>query len=78
MYELGVNFFQPLWYNDLIKINNKHIIYADRIDEGIYYVYDLLDEDGEFLNYLSFCEKYHFLHLSLISIDFCLLSRITN
>ena len=55
----------PIWYNSLIRIDNKPIHYRNWSTAGIYFVNDLLEEDSQFLTFDTFREKFaikaHFL-----------------
>ena len=56
----------PIWYNSLIRIDNKPIHYRTNWSSaGIYFVRDLLEEDSQFLTFDTFKEKFaikvHFL-----------------
>ena len=55
----------PIWYNSLIRIDNKPIHYRNWSSAGIYFVNDLLEEDSQFLTFDTFKEKFaiktHFL-----------------
>ena len=55
----------PIWYNSLIRIDNKPIHYRTWSSAGIYFVNDLLGEDSQFLTFDTFKEKFaiktHFL-----------------
>ena len=55
----------PIWYNSLIRIDNKPIHYRNWSTAGIYFVNDLLEEDSQFLTFDTFKEKFaikaHFL-----------------
>ena len=55
----------PIWYNSLIRIDNKPIHYRNWSSAGIYFVSDLLEEDSRFLTFDTFKEKFaikaHFL-----------------
>ena len=48
-----------IWYNSDIKIHNKSIYYKQWHEKGIQYVKDLLDENGNFLDYNQFKTKYN-------------------
>ena len=50
----------PLWMNVNIKIDNKHIMYSDWFNKGIYYVNDILHEDGKFLSLEQLKQKFGF------------------
>ena len=52
--------YNEIWYNNDVKINNRHIFYRLWYDKGIRYIIDLFDENGIFLTYNSFCEKFMF------------------
>ena len=55
----------PIWYNSLIRIDNKPIHYRNWSTAGIYFVNDLLEDDSQFLTVDTFKEKFaikaHFL-----------------
>jgi hypothetical protein len=40
----------PLWMNKTIKIENKPVFYEDWFKKGIYFVNDIMSEDGKFLS----------------------------
>ena len=44
----------PIWYNSLIRIDNKPIHYP----AGIYFVNDLMEEDAQFLTFDTFKETF--------------------
>ena len=48
----------PIWYNSLIRIDNKPIHYRNWSTVGIYFVNDLLEEDSQFLTFDTFKEKF--------------------
>ena len=48
----------PIWYNSLIRIDNKPIYYRNLSSAGIYFVNDLLEEDSQFLTFDTFKEKF--------------------
>ena len=52
--------YNEIWYNNDVKINNRHIFYRLWYDKGIRYIIDLFDENCIFLTYNSFCEKFMF------------------
>ena len=45
--------FEPLWYNNKIKIQNKYIY-----DKGFHKIHDLLDTQGNFISYHSITNDY--------------------
>ena len=49
---------EPLFYNEKFKVGNRHFHYTSWSNKNIYFVKDLLDENGQFLSYECFCEKY--------------------
>ena len=55
----------PVWYNSLIRIDNKPIHYRNWSSVGIYFVSDLLEEESQFSTFCTFKEKFvikaHFL-----------------
>ena len=55
----------PIWYNSLIRIDNKPIYYCNWSSAGVYLLRDLLGEDSQFLTFNTFKEKFaikaHFL-----------------
>ena len=55
----------PIWYNSLIRIDNKPIHFCNWSSAGVYLVRDLLGEDSQFLTFNTFKEKFaikiHFL-----------------
>ena len=48
-----------LWYNSDLKIENKSVYYNNFACKGIYYVEDLLDEEGNFFSHEKFVEFYN-------------------
>ena len=48
----------PLWQNSEIKINKECVHYKSWADKGVIIIADLLDENGNFLNFETFCLKY--------------------
>ena len=50
---------QPLWLNNLIKIDNKHIFKKTWVKKGIFFVNDLIDENGNIYSKQTLCEKYN-------------------
>ena len=48
----------PIWYNSLIRINNKPIYYRNWSSEGIFLISDLLEEDSQFLPFDTFKKKF--------------------
>ena len=65
-----------IWFNSNIKIQNKLLYYKPWYEKGITYVKDLLDQNGNFLNYNEFITKYD------INVDFLkyygLINKIRN
>ena len=58
---------QVLWNNRYITIENKPFIWRNWMECGIIYVYDILDENGEFLSHTEITRKFntrcHFLNM---------------
>ncbi|XP_033756945.1 uncharacterized protein LOC117339468 isoform X1 [Pecten maximus] len=55
------NIYQHLWYNNNIKVDSKPIYFKRWADRDIFYVYDLLDENGSLIqSYDIFCAKHNF------------------
>ena len=50
---LGTN----IWDNKCIRIGNKPIFYQNWFNKKIYFIKDMLNADGTFLNLNSFMEK---------------------
>jgi hypothetical protein len=50
---------QPIWDNDLLRIGNKTVVYKTWTQAGIYYIADLINNNGQLatINYLN--NKYH-------------------
>lgn len=48
----------PIWYNSVIRIDNKPIHYCNWSSAGVYFVRDLLGEDSQFLPFNTFKEKF--------------------
>ena len=49
---------EPLWYNELIKVNSRTVFYKDFFEKGIYYISDLLDENGIFIDFKVFARTF--------------------
>ena len=49
---------EPLFFNNKFKIGNKSFHYKDWSDKGVFYVKDLLQENGMFLKVENFKAKY--------------------
>ena len=49
---------QSLWHNDSLKINGKPVFYKQMYQTGIRLVEDLIDIDGNFMDFLQFREKH--------------------
>ena len=47
----------PLWYNDMIIIENKSI-FKNKIEKGIRYINDMFNEYGNLYNCNEFCNQY--------------------
>ena len=58
---------QVIWNNRYITIENKPFIWRNWVECGITYVYDILDENGEFLSHTKIRRKFntrcHFLNM---------------
>ena len=52
--------YHEVWYNIDIKVDRKCIFYKMWYDKGLRYIHDFLNDDGSFLNYETFCEKFNF------------------
>ena len=52
--------YHEVWYNIDIKVDRKCIFYKIWYDKGLRYIRDFLNDDGSFLNYETFCEKFNF------------------
>ena len=57
---------QPLWFNSSIKIDGNPIFYQNLCNRDIFFINDLIDETGIFMNYHVFTRKYD-LNISYIS-----------
>ena len=57
---------QPLWFNSSIKIDGHPIFYQNWCNQDIFFINDLIDETGIFMNYHVFTRKYY-LNISYIS-----------
>ena len=57
---------QPLWFNSSIKIDGNPIFYQNWCNRDIFFINDLIDETGIFMNYHVFTRKYD-LNISYIS-----------
>lgn len=49
---------QPLWYNPEIRIDKKMVFFKNMVDCDIYFINDIIDEHGFFLNCGECNEKY--------------------
>ena len=49
---------EPLFYNPLFKINNTVIYFENWANKGIYFVKDLVNDQGSFLTFQNFVDKY--------------------
>ncbi len=49
---------EVLWWNKYITQSGVPICWDEWINKGIYYIRDLLDEQGQFLNHIQLYEKY--------------------
>ena len=49
-----------IWYNSDIHINNSPVYYSTWHKNGVFYLSDLLNEQGCFYTYEQFCAHYHF------------------
>ena len=47
-------FKQPIWYNKNIKIANKRVFFKQWCSLGIFYINDLIKDDGTFLSLQGF------------------------
>lgn len=47
-----------IWNNKDIKIANKTIFYKQWFNKHIYFIKDLIDIDGSFMNFNTFCDTY--------------------
>lgn len=52
--------FEPIWYNDKVKIDDQPVFYKNWFSAGVMYVYDFVDENGIILNYERFCKRFNF------------------
>ena len=50
---------QPLWYNELIKINRRPYFYKNLCENGIFYINDIIDDAGNILSYQHFIHHYN-------------------
>ena len=57
--ELTDFLLQPLWNNSFVKISNKYVYWKRWIDAKIFYIYDILKNDGNFLSYTEFCQMFN-------------------
>ena len=58
---------QTLWFNEFIKINHKTIFIKNLSDIGIYYINDIVDQNGHILNYERFTNAYGFALIDFMS-----------
>lgn len=47
-----------LWNNRVVIINRKSLFKSDWYSQGIFFIHDLLDDNGFFLSYIDFISKY--------------------
>ena len=52
--------FEPLWYNNAFLINGKTLGFNEWIRRGIFFTYDLMNENGNLHSYNEFCYKFNF------------------
>jgi hypothetical protein len=52
--------FQPLWYNNKVKIDKNPVYYKNWANKNVLYINDLLDEYNDILSYKAFCDKFNF------------------
>ena len=57
---------EPIHYNECIKRDNNSIYIEEWVSKGILRIRDLLDHDGQLLNYNSFKEKYDVVHTNFL------------
>ena len=50
---------ETIWYNSRILVNGKAVFYKQWYDSGIWYINDLVNENGKFLSYKEFLEIYN-------------------
>ena len=50
---------QPLWNNDMIKVNNKVLYLKSWCNKSVRFVNDVLKTDGSFLSYCEFQHKFN-------------------
>ena len=48
-----------IWHNNKIKVDRKPIFYELYIQNGVIFIQDLIDEQGQFLIFEMFRNKYH-------------------
>ena len=59
-----------IWHNNKITVDHKPILYEHYIKNGVIFIQDLIDEQGQFLNFEMFRNKYlcsHFFRICIIS-----------
>ena len=61
----------PIWFNNKIKINNKHTFIKSWYEKGIKTISDLTDENGNMLSFVDFKNKYN-----IVSNNFLLYSSL--
>ena len=54
----SIHFQNYLWLNKRIRVNRQTVFYRQWLLKGIEYVHHLMDENGNFLNFNQFREKY--------------------
>ena len=55
-----------IFCNSNIQIDNRSVIYYDWIDNNIYQIYHLLDDEGNFLSFTDFVNKFHFINTNFV------------
>ena len=49
---------EPLWFNKDIQIDRKCVFIKKLFDSGIHIINDLVEEDGKFLSYDTYCARF--------------------
>ena len=49
---------QPLWFNEMTKVGGRSIFYKNWYEKGISHIIDLTDNNGQFLSFEEFFNRY--------------------
>ena len=49
---------EPIWHNVNVKVGGISVSYKVWTQQNIFFIYDLVDENGDFYDYLTFVNKF--------------------